>query len=435
MSVSNCYRIEPGGACAGTLAVPGDKSISHRALMLGAIAEGVTEIRGLLAGEDCLATAAALRRMGVAIEQRDDGLWVVDGVGMQGLHAADGPLDLGNSGTGMRLLSGLLAAQKFDSVLIGDESLMRRPMMRVARPLSEMGAAIETTGGCPPLQITGNRELVAIDYAMPVASAQVKSAIMLAALYAKGTTAITEPGVSRDHSERMLRAFGVDVRVDGRRVSVVPPARLQAREIEVPGDFSSAAFFVVAACIGATGPVCLRDVGVNPTRTGLLGILTEMGGRIRVEPKSPEGAEPIADIYIERSELRGIHVPPALVPNAIDEFPILCIAAAAAHGTTLISEAAELRVKESDRIAAMARGLSALGIACEERPDGMEIHGGRMDGGEVDSCGDHRIAMAFAIAGCFARAAVLVRNTRNVATSFPGFVATMQNFGARIAET
>lgn len=434
MSVANCYRIEPGGDCAGTFVVPGDKSISHRALMLGAIADGATEIRGLLAGEDCLATAAALHRLGVAIEQRNDGAWVVQGVGLHGLRAADGPLDLGNSGTAMRLLSGLLAAQTFDSTLIGDQSLMRRPMTRVARPLNEMGAAIETEDGCPPLRIGGGRELAAIDYAMPVASAQVKSAIMLAALYAQGMTAVTEPGVSRDHTERMMAAFGVDVRVEGRRVCVVPPARLQALDIEVPGDFSSAAFFIVGACIGATGPVCLRNVGVNPTRTGVLGILAAMGAQIRVEAKSRAGAEPVADIHIERSELNGITVPPALVPNAIDEFPVLCIAAAAASGTTVITGAAELRVKESDRIAAMAKGLSALGIGCEERPDGMQIRGGQIDGGEVDSYGDHRIAMAFAVAGRIARGAVTIRNTRNVATSFPGFVAEMQRFGARIEE-
>ena len=434
MPASNSYRIEQGGRWCGTVDVPGDKSISHRALMLGAIAEGTTRIRGLLAGEDCLATAAALRRMGVTIEPHGGDRWTVSGVGMHGLRAADSALDLGNSGTGMRLMSGLLAAQAFDSVLVGDESLMQRPMLRIARPLNEMGASVETDCGRPPLRISGNCELVAIDYSMPVASAQVKSAILFAALYANGVTTVTEPGVSRDHTERMLQAFGVEVRVDGRRVSLFPPVRLQALDIEVPGDFSSAAFFIVGACIGATGPVCLRNVGVNSTRTGLLGILAEMGAQIRVEPKAPGGAEPVADIYVERSELKGIHVPPALVPNAIDEFPILCIAAAAAEGETLVTEAGELRVKESDRISAMARGLTALGISCEERPDGILIRGGQICGGEVDSQDDHRIAMAFAIAGCNALDPVMIRNTTNVATSFPGFVDAMLGVGARIVE-
>ncbi len=433
-SSRNEYRIGPGGAWSGDISVPGDKSISHRALMLGAVADGESLIRGLLSGDDCLATAAALRRMGVRITHLGDSEWTVGGVGLRGLQAPDGPLDLGNSGTGMRLLTGLLAAQRFGTVLVGDESLMQRPMSRVEKPLNAMGALIETESGRPPIRITGGRTLRAIDYPMPVASAQVKSAILLAALYAEGTTSITEPGVSRDHTERMLRAFGVNVEVEGRRVRLSPPDRLGAMRIDVPGDFSSAAFFIVGACVGATGPVRIRNVGINPTRTGLLTILEAMGARIRIERKGIDLAEPVADILAERSELTGIEVPPALVPNAIDEFPALCIAAAAAHGDTVISDAAELRVKESDRLSAMAKGLGSLGIACTESPDGLTVTGGNFTGGVVESFGDHRIAMAFAVAGHIAKGPVIVRGTRNVTTSFPGFVDKMRSLGANIEE-
>lgn len=434
MSLSDFYLTEPGGSLTGDFSVPGDKSISHRALMLGAIADGTSSIRGLLAGEDCLATAEALRGLGVTIVDEGGDRWSVVGAGLHGLQAPREPLDLGNSGTGMRLMAGLLAGQDFDSMLVGDESLMKRPMNRVAVPLNAMGAAITTESGTPPLRIFGRRMLNAIDYEMPVASAQVKSAILLAGLYAKGQTSVTEPGVSRDHTERMLDAFGVRVSVSGRRVSMTPPQTLPAMNIDVPGDFSSAAFFIVAGCIGATGPLCIRNVGVNPTRTGLLDILAMMNASIRVTPRVQATVEPVADIFVERSDLNGVIVPPGLVPNAIDEFPVLCIAAAAARGTTVFSQAAELRVKESDRIAAMATGLTRLGITCAEGADGMTIEGGRFEGGEVDSFGDHRIAMAFAVAGQSAVDRVLIRDTANVATSFPGFPELMRGLGAHLEE-
>jgi len=423
------YRARPVTALRGALTVPGDKSISHRALMLAGIAEGSTRINGFLESEDCLATLHAMRALGVAIDRPQPQVVDVQGAGMHGLKGSPAPLDMGNAGTAMRLFAGLLAAQRFDSVLTGDASLMERPMERVATPLRAMGAVIETHSGRPPLRIRGGQRLHPVDYELPVASAQLKSAILLAALYAEGVTAVTEPAVTRDHSERMLRAFGADIAIQGRRVRLQGPAVLRGCRVEVPGDFSSAAFFIVAASLAAEGLLTIRNVGVNPTRTGLLEILRQMGAEIRLVNERSGGAEPVADLEIERRELHGIVVPRALVPLAIDEFPALFIAAACASGETLVTGAEELRVKESDRIAVMAEGLNTLGIHAEVLADGLRIRGGKMGGGRIDSHGDHRIAMAFAIASARASGALEIVDVANVATSFPGFVEIARQIG------
>ncbi|HEY2809606.1 MAG TPA: 3-phosphoshikimate 1-carboxyvinyltransferase [Steroidobacteraceae bacterium] len=431
------YRVEPGGAVAGTVTVPGDKSISHRALMLGAIAEGTTEVTGFLAGEDCLATARALSALGVRIEGLESRQVRVHGVGSDGLRAAPSALDLGNAGTAMRLMMGLLAPQRFSSVLVGDGSLMRRPMERVAAPLRLMGAQISTENGRPPVGISPVRQLRAIHYELPVASAQVKSAILLAALGAQGRTRITEPAPSRDHTERMLQAFGAELLLQGRTIDIAGGQPLHATQVAVPADFSSAAFFIVAGCLAATEPLLISNVGVNPTRTGLLDMLQRMGADIRVHRRGggPQGAEPVADIEVRASRLQGITVPEQLVPLAIDEFPVFFIAAACAHGETVVRGAHELRVKESDRLAATAAGLGVLGIEHQLLPDGLWLRGAAgFAGGRIDSCGDHRIAMAFAVAGLKARAPLLIDDIANVATSFPGFVATARACGLQIQE-
>lgn len=426
------YRVLPARRVQGTLTVPGDKSISHRALMLAGIAEGRTVIDGFLESEDCLATLAAMRALGVGVERPGSQSVAVHGVGLHGLAASATALDLRNSGTAMRLFTGLLAGQPFDSELIGDASLMRRPMERVAVPLRLMGARIETSSGRPPVRIRGGARLHAIRYELPVASAQVKSALMLAGLYAQGITTIIEPAVTRDHSERMLQSFGATLRVKDRSIEIEPPALLRACRLEVPGDFSSAAFFIVAGCLAAEGVLTLRNVGINPSRTGLLEALRLMGAEIRVVNPRAAGTEPVADLEIERRELRGIDVPPALVPLAIDEFPALFVAAACARGKTLVTGAEELRVKESDRIATMAKGLQAVGIRTEVHDDGLLVFGGSIGGGRVDSCGDHRIAMAFAIASVRAQAPIEIADVANVATSFPGFVETAARAGLEI---
>ncbi len=429
------YRVEPGGEVAGELTVPGDKSISHRALMLGGIAEGVTEISGFLAGEDCLATLRALQDLGVSIERPQPQRVRVSGRGMESLKAAGKPLDMGNAGTAMRLFMGLLAPQGFDSTLIGDESLMRRPMERVATPLRLMGAEIRTHEGRPPVDIHGIPRLRAIDYTLPVASAQVKSAVLLAGLRAFGRTRVTEPAPSRDHTERMLSAFGVEVLREGATVAVEGGQRLTGTAVAVPADFSSAAFFVVAGCLAAERGLLLRNVGVNPTRTGLLEMLRLMGADIRVHPveqTSPRG-EPIADIEVRKSRLKGIRVPESLVPLSIDEFPVFFIAAAVAEGETLVRGALELRVKESDRLAAMAQGLTVLGVENQLLEDGLWLRGGsRLGGGVIESHGDHRIAMAFAVAGLAASAPIEIRDVANVATSFPGFLEIARSAGLQI---
>jgi 3-phosphoshikimate 1-carboxyvinyltransferase len=432
------YRVGPGGTATGELAIPGDKSISHRALMLGGIARGVTDITGFLAGEDCLATLRALQALGVRIERPQEQHVIVHGVGMEGLHGSAAPLDMGNAGTAMRLSMGLLAPQKFDSTLIGDESLMRRPMERVAKPLRLMGANIQTHDGLPPVEIHGKKGLRAIDYSLPVASAQVKSAVLLAGLQAAGTTRVTEPAPTRDHTERMLRAFGVNVVQQGGTVVIEGGQTLHATRVVVPADFSSAAFFLVAGCLAAEKPLLLRNVGLNPTRTGLLELLLQMGANIKIH--TPPGAhagtpdaEPIADIEVRKSRLKGINVSEALVPLSIDEFPVFFIAAACAEGETLVRGATELRVKETDRLAAMADGLTTLGVENRLHPDGIWIRGGEgFGGGTVDSHGDHRIAMAFAIASLRARDPIEILDIANVATSFPGFVEIARAAGLQI---
>ena len=428
------YRVEPSPAIAGRLRVPGDKSISHRAVMFGAIASGTTHVTGFLEGEDCLSTMKAVAKLGVAVHRPAPGEVRVEGVGLRGLRAPGSVLDMGNAGTAMRLFMGLMAAQPFDTELVGDSSLMRRPMERVAKPLRAMGARIETLDGRPPVRIQGGAALRGIHYDMPVASAQVKSAVLLAGLYAEGETTVVEPAVTRDHTERMLQSLGVEVRARGGTVTIRPPSGLEATHIAVPGDFSSAAFFIVAACIGAREPVVIEGVGVNPTRTGLLEMLALMGADLRLINHRNAGAEPVADIEIRPAQLRGARIPERLVPLAIDEFPAFFIAAACAEGETLVTGAEELRVKESDRIAVMARGLDAVGVRNEVLPDGLRIEGGPIGGGIVDSHGDHRIAMSFAIASLRAAAPIEIRDVANVATSFPGFGGLARSAGLNLHE-
>jgi 3-phosphoshikimate 1-carboxyvinyltransferase len=428
------YRVTPASGIAGEVTVPGDKSISHRALMLGAIASGTTRVTGFLEGEDCLATLRAVAALGVEVRRPGPGAVEIDGVGLRGFRSPAGPLDMGNAGTAMRLFMGLLSSQSFDCVLVGDESLMRRPMERVAQPLRAMGARIDTNGGRPPVRISGGARLRGIRYEMPVASAQVKSAILLAGLRAEGETTVVEPAVTRDHSERMLQAFGCDVSSRDGVVTLRPPPSLAAVRVDVPGDFSSAAFFIVAACIGARAPFLVRGVGVNPTRTGLLDMLTLMGADLRLVNPRTCGAEPVADVEIRPAALHGVRVPERLVPLAIDEFPAFFIAAACAEGETLVTGAEELRVKESDRIAVMARGLGEIGVRHEVLPDGLRIEGGSIGGGVVDSRGDHRVAMAFAVASLRASAPIEIQDVANVATSFPGFAALGRSIGLAIEE-
>lgn len=432
------YVVQPVPGAAGAVRVPGDKSISHRALMLGGIADGISEVRGFLESEDCLATMQAMRALGVVVDRPGAQEVRVHGVGLHGLKAADHPLDMGNSGTAMRLMTGLLSGQNFDSVLVGDASLMLRPMERAASPLRQMGAQIATLDGKPPVKISGGAALAGIRYELPVASAQVKSAVLLAALYAKGTTTVIEPAVTRDHTERMLLGFGCAVDAAHGEIRVEPASRLQACSLEVPGDFSSSAFFLVAGCISRGAGLVVKGVGINPTRTGLLDILALMGADLRVVNHRSAGAEPVADIEVHPAKLRGIHVPEHLVPLAIDEFPALFIAAACATGETIVTGAEELRVKESDRIAVMAEGLRAMGVNCEVLPDGMRIQG-RPDGhafsgGRIDSHGDHRIAMAFTMASLRAAAPIEIRDVANVATSFPGFIHTARSAGLNLVE-
>ncbi len=427
------FVVSPGGSVQGQICVPGDKSISHRSVMLGALAEGESRVSGFLNSADCLATMRAFQAMGVDIRQQQDELRVT-GVGLRGLRAAVNALDVGNSGTSMRLLAGLLAGQPFDSTLTGDASLRKRPMSRVIEPLTRMGADISgEEGGTAPLLIRGKSKLKSLDYAMPVASAQVKSCLLLAALCGDAEVNLSEPGPSRDHTERMLQAFGASVKQGNASVGLSGSQRLRACDFSVPGDLSSAAFFLVAAAITPGAELLLEGVGVNPTRAGVLNILRAMGADIVLLNQRNEGAEPVADIQVRASDLRGIEIEPAQVPLAIDEFPALFIAAACANGTTVLRGAQELRVKESDRIAVMAEGLTQLGIHVETFPDGISITGGAVQGGVVDSHSDHRIAMAFAVAGLRAQAQITIHDCVNVDTSFPGFVATAQKTGLKIA--
>jgi 3-phosphoshikimate 1-carboxyvinyltransferase len=426
----------PAGPIRGDITIPGDKSISHRAIMLAALADGTSHIGGFLEGEDTRATAAAFGALGVAIDAPEPSRRVVHGVGLHGLSPAGAPIDCGNAGTGMRLLAGLLAGQSFDSTLTGDASLSRRPMRRVIEPLTRMGARIEAgPGDRPPLRIRGGGALHGIDYAPPVASAQVKSAVLLAGLYANGETMVREMHPTRDYTERMLAAFGWPVRFAPGRASVTGGHRLRATDVVVPADFSSAAFFIVAATLAEGSELRLGSIGLNPRRTGLLAVLRAMGADIREERKREEGGELVADLVVRSAPLRGIEVPVEHVPDMIDEFPILFVAAAAARGMTTIQGAAELRVKESDRIATMANGLRALGIRITETPDGAVIEGGRFGGGDVDSAGDHRVAMSFAVAGLVATEAIRIGDCANVATSFPGFFALSRSVGFALRES
>lgn len=434
MSVVLSYRVAPGGRLRGRIAVPGDKSISHRVALLGAIARGVSEASGFLEGADTLATLAACRCLGVEIDGPRSGRLRIAGVGKHGLRAPAEPLDLGNSGTALRLLTGLLAGQRFETRLVGDASLSARPMERVAQPLRDMGADVRTSErGTPPVHILPSaRTLQGIDYAMPIASAQVKSCLLLAGLYAGGTTRVTEPAVTRDHSERMLKAFGAGVTRTGSTVAIDGASRLEATTLRVPGDISSAAFFIVGAAIAPGSDLVLEGVGVNPTRTGVIDILRRMGAHIEVLAEDSAGEEPVADLRVRASELEGIDIPGDLVPLAIDEFPAIFVAAACARGTTRLRGAAELRVKESDRIAVMAGGLTRLGVAVEETADGLTIEGGAIRGGRVQAHADHRVAMAFAMAGLACAEPITVADCTHVETSFPGFPALAAKSGLGI---
>jgi 3-phosphoshikimate 1-carboxyvinyltransferase len=415
----------------GTVAVPGDKSITHRAIILGSLARGTTIVKGYLPSADCLNTAAAFRLMGIPIEEgkkTGDPLRIA-GKGLRGLSEPPAVLDLGNSGTALRLLTGVLAGQDFFSVVTGDESLRRRPMRRVVDPLRRMGAEIggRQDGNLVPLAVRGRR-LKGIAYAMPVASAQVKSALLLAGLLADGRTALTEPIQSRDHTERMFRGMGISLEIEGAEVRLEPPAEFSGCEIHVPGDLSSAAFFIVAATIVKNSELLIRNVGVNPTRTGLLDLLSRMGADIRIENRRDLNQEPVADLVVRSRPLKGIQVGPESVPKTIDEFPILCVAAAVAEGETVIRGAEELRVKESDRIRTITRELSKMGADLEELPDGLVIRGGwKLSGARCASYGDHRIAMALAVAGLMAEGETTVEGAEWIATSFPGFESLLQS--------
>ncbi len=435
------YIAQSGGHLSGQIRVPGDKSISHRSIMLGSLSEGRMTITGFLQGEDSLATLRAFRSMGVQIEGPDaQGKVVIEGVGMHGLKVPDGPLDLGNSGTSMRLLTGLLAAQGFDITLSGDHSLSSRPMKRVTDPVMQMGAHIETdTNGTAPLLIHSNNEtqLKGINYALPMASAQVKSCVLLAGLYARGQTCVIEPAPTRDHTERMLQGFGytLDVKkLDDQRsqICLQGGGQLTACDIDVPSDISSAAFFMVGASISQGSDITLNHVGINPTRIGVINILKLMGADITLSNEKEVGGEPVADIRIRYARLKGIHIPEDQVPLAIDEFPAISIAAACAQGQTVLTGAEELRVKESDRIQAMVDGMKILGIDCAGTKDGMIINGGEFTSGTVDSLGDHRIAMSFAMAALKAEGNITINDCANVNTSFPDFIALAQSCGLQV---
>ena len=425
------FNVMPGGLIAGEVRVPGDKSMSHRSIMLGALALGTTRVSGFLEGEDALATVAAFRAMGVDIDGPQDGQLTIHGVGLNGLRTPAAALDLGNSGTSIRLLAGLMAGQSFDTTLTGDESLRGRPMQRVLTPLALMGADVE--GEQPPLTVRGGQALKAIHYDLPMASAQVKSCVLLAGLYAKGRTSVTEPAPTRDHTERMLRGFGYDVRNEDGVISLEGGGTLRAADIDVPADISSAAFFMVAASIAPGSDLILTHVGVNPTRTGVINILRLMGADISLGNEREVGGEPVADIRVRYAPLKGIDIPVDQVPLAIDEMPVLFIAAACATGRTVLRGAEELRVKESDRIASMAEGLTTLGIIVEVRDDGIVIEGGTLGGGVIHTYHDHRIAMAFAIAALRAEREIRILDCDHVATSFPVFDALARGLGLQIS--
>ena len=419
--------IKPSKSLRGEVSVPGDKSISHRSIMLGSLAEGTTRVSGFLMGEDNLSTWKAFETMGVVIRQTGPDTLEIEGVGLDGLAEPGDVLDCGNSGTTMRLMSGLMAGQNFFSVLTGDKYLRRRPMKRVVTPLAAMGARIwgRDGGERAPLAIQGG-SLHAITYASPVASAQVKSAVLLAGLSIDDETKVTEPHLSRDHSERMLTCFGADVRPFAGGVSLIGRPRLIAQEVTVPGDISSAAFFMVAGLVTPGAELTIRNVGINPTRSGIIDILIAMGGQLELLNIREQSGEPVADVLVRHSRLQGIEISGEMVPRAIDEFPVISVAAALAEGTTTIRDAEELRVKETDRIAAMVSELGKLGAQVEARPDGMVITGvEQLNGGKVSSHGDHRIAMSMAVAALSARADVTIEDAACTETSFPGFWALL----------
>jgi len=428
------FVAKAGGCLTGKLRVPGDKSISHRSIMFGSLAEGVTDVNGFLEGEDCLSTMKAFRAMGVDIEHSGEGRVRIHGVGLHGLKQPSAPLDLGNSGTSMRLMAGLCAGQNFPVTLTGDASLSTRPMRRVTDPLKDMGAVIGTTeSGTPPLNIEGGTKLSAINYTLPMASAQVKSCLLLAGMYAEGKTCITEPAPTRDHTERMLQGFGYQVDRNGPTACLEGGGKLTAANIDVPADISSATFFMVGASIAEGSDILLENVGINPTRDGVISILKLMGADITLSNEKEICGEPVADIRVKSAPLKGIDIPEDLVPLAIDEFPAVFIAAACAEGVTRLTGAEELRVKESDRIQVMADGLVALGIEVEPTPDGIVIQPGVFSGGEVHSHGDHRIAMSFAMAALRATGDIKINDCDNVATSFPNFIELATNSGLNIS--
>lgn len=427
------FKARPGGQVEGQIRVAGDKSMSHRSIMLGALAEGVTEVEGFLEGEDSLATLQAFRDMGVVIEGPNSGRVTIHGVGLHGLQAPPGPIYLGNSGTGMRLFAGLLAGQSFDTELTGDESLSKRPMERVAKPLRLMGAVIESgEQGRPPLKIKGGQPLKGINYELPMASAQVKSCLLLAGMYAEGETVVTEPAPTRDHTERMLNGFGYSVTRDGAVAKLSGGGSMQGGKIDVPSDISSAAFFMVAASITPGADLTLEHVGLNPTRVGVINILREMGADLEISNERTVGGEPVGDIRVKHAPLKGIHIPEDQVPLAIDEFPVLFIAAVCAEGETVLTGAEELRVKESDRIQVMADGLAQLGVRTDVKPDGIVIKGSNIKGGTVHSHGDHRIAMAFSVAALRSEGEIVINDCANVATSFPNFVQLASRVGMQL---
>jgi 3-phosphoshikimate 1-carboxyvinyltransferase len=422
--------VYPSVPLRGRVRVPGDKSISHRALLLGALADGVSRISGFLSCDDCLATLTCLRGLGVEIETRSPTILTIHGRGLHGLRAPTAPLNCGRSGTTMRLLAGILVGQSFASTLTGDEQLLRRPMRRIAEPLRRMGAEIETVDGHAPLTIRG-RSLQGSDHTLPVASAQVKSALLLAGLYADGPTAVHQPGPARDHTERMLAAMGAAIETTGLTVTLCPSSSLSSLSLSIPGDISSAAFPLVAATLVPDSKVVIEGIGVNSTRTGLLDVLQEMGAEITLENERKQGDEPLADVTVCSSGLRGVEVGSEIVVRMIDEFPVLAVAATQAHGTTIVHDAAELRVKEIDRIAAVVAELRALGARIEPLPDGFIIEGPTpLHGAVVDSHGDHRLAMALAVAGLIAKGEVVIEHAEYIADSFPGFVELMRKLGA-----
>ncbi len=439
MTNTKHFNVHPGGQVQGRIRVPGDKSVSHRSIMLGALAQGTTHISGFLEGEDAMATLQAFRDMGVVIEGPDDGKVVVHGVGLHGLQAPPGPLYVGNSGTTIRLMAGLMAGQAFDVELSGDVSLNKRPMERVAKPLRLMGAVVDTAdGGCPPMRIKGGQALQGIHYDLPMASAQVKSCVVLAGLYAQGRTSVTEPAPTRDHTERMLKGFGYAVERTSDTCAITGQGELMATDIDVPSDISSATFFLVAAAICPASDLVVEHVGMNPTRVGVINILRLMGADLTVLNEREVGGEPVADIHVKYAPLTGIHVPEDQVPLAIDEFPALMVAAACASGTTTITGAEELRVKESDRIQAMVDGLKAMGVTIEGTADGAIIQGmganQHFSSAQVVTHHDHRIAMAFTIAGLRADANIKILDCAHVATSFPNFVELARTVGMTLDE-